>query len=33
MPFCPQCNAEYTEHVLICADCRVALVRNKKKIA
>ncbi len=29
MPFCPQCNAEYTEHVLICADCRVALVPER----
>jgi hypothetical protein len=29
MPFCPQCNAEYTEHILICADCRVALVPER----
>jgi len=26
MPFCPECQAEYTEGVAKCADCDVALV-------
>ena len=30
MPFCPQCNAEYIEGVLICADCQVVLVPERR---
>jgi hypothetical protein len=26
MSFCPECSAEYTSDVLICADCQVELV-------
>ncbi len=29
MPFCPQCKAEYTEGVSICADCQVELVPER----
>ena len=29
MPFCPQCKAEYTEGILICADCQVELVSER----
>jgi hypothetical protein len=29
MPFCPQCKAEYTEEISICADCQVELVAER----
>ena len=29
MSFCPECSAEYTSDVLICADCQVELVPER----
>ncbi|MCZ6677286.1 MAG: hypothetical protein O7E52_08555 [Candidatus Poribacteria bacterium] len=29
MPFCPQCKTEYTEGILMCADCQVELVPER----
>ena len=29
MSFCPECSAEYTSNVLICADCQVELVLER----
>ena len=29
MPFCPQCRAEYTGDISICADCEVQLVSER----
>ena len=29
MPFCPQCKAEYTEEISMCADCQVELVSER----
>ena len=29
MPFCPECDAEYTSDVSICADCQVELVTER----
>jgi hypothetical protein len=29
VPFCPQCKAEYTEDVTVCADCQIELVAER----
>ena len=33
MLFCPECSAEYTSDVLICADCQVELVPERPPAA